>query len=72
MISQSDVVAILQKDTKACSIELELFDAMGTTPIDVAAAAGRSFLLESLILPDMDGGSPVISQIVRFQPKGGE
>ncbi|MEL6573364.1 MAG: hypothetical protein AAFQ64_17020 [Pseudomonadota bacterium] len=70
MMSEADVVTILEDESTPCSIELELFDAIGKTPHEVSQVTGRVFEVESLILPNMEGGSPIISQIVRFKPKG--
>ena len=70
MISETDVVTILEDESAPCSIELEMFAAIGKTPQEMSEVTGRVFEVEAIILPNMEGGSPIISQIVRFKPKG--
>lgn len=70
MMSEEELVAILTNNPEACSIELEVFGALDTTPVQLEKITGRSFDVEAFVLPDMNGGLATIVQIVRFKPKG--
>ena len=68
MITADQLVSILTNETKPCSIELEMFDAIGKTPMEIQEVTGRAFEVEQLILPDFEGGgAPILANIVRFQ-----
>lgn len=70
MMSEAEIVAMLKNNPEPCSIELEVFGAIDTTPVKLEEITGRAFDVESIILPDFDGGLATIAQIVRFKSKG--
>lgn len=69
MISEDELVAILNEENGACSIEREILTDNKISIDRVSKNSGRAFTIETFVIPNPQGGLAIPSEIVRFLPK---
>lgn len=68
MITESELITILNDEADAVSIEKDALDEIGTSLSKIKTLTGRDFKTETFVIPNPQGGLAIISEIVRFKP----